>query len=137
MAGGEQRSFSGDGTAAELLRLRLRSRAEEEEREERGQNGVAWGRGAASRPGEGGSAAAHPRRRRTAATWPAPGGARRAPRAGERREGKRAALPGWAEREAGRSSSACPVSLFFISFLKLFLNSFGLFKNHFHLFLLK
>ena len=71
------------------------------------------GRGAASRLGEGGSAAACSRRRRTAATWPAPGGARRAPRAGERGEGKRAALSGWAEREAGRPSSACALSLFF------------------------
>jgi len=38
------------------------------------------------------------------------------PRAGERGRGNRAALSGWAEREAGRPSSACP--LFF--FLKLF-----------------
>ena len=35
MAGGEQRSFSGDGAVAELLRLLLRSRTEEEEGEER------------------------------------------------------------------------------------------------------
>ena len=35
MAGGEQRSFSGDGAVAELLGLLLRSRMEEEEREER------------------------------------------------------------------------------------------------------
>jgi hypothetical protein len=52
-------------------------------------------------------------RRRTAATWPAPGGARRAPRARERGEGERAALPSWARREAGRPSSACPLFLFF------------------------
>jgi len=38
------------------------------------------------------------------------------PRAGERGRGNRAALSGWAKREAGRPSSACP--LFF--FLKLF-----------------
>jgi len=35
VAGGEQRSFSGDGAVAELLRLLLRSRTEEEEGEER------------------------------------------------------------------------------------------------------
>jgi len=51
--------------------------------------------------------------RRTAATWPTPGGARRAPRVGERGEGKRAALSDWAEREAGRPSSACPLFFFF------------------------
>ena len=122
MAGGEQRSISGDGAVVELLWLLLCSRAEEEEREERATERVEWpgGRGAASRPGEGG----RPRRvqrQRTAATWPAPGGVRRALRAGERGEGKRATLSGWAERETGRPSSACPLSLFFEF---LFSNSF-------------
>jgi len=104
-----------------LPQLLLLLRGEEEERGAGRQNGVAWGRGTASRPGVGGSAAARPQRRRTATTWRAPGGARRAPRAGERGEGKRAALSGWAEREAGRPSSACPLSLFFEF---LFSNSF-------------
>ena len=42
-----------------------------------------------------------------------------AARAGER-GGERAALSSWARREAGRPSSACPLSLFFeISFLQI------------------
>ena len=35
------------------------------------------------------------------------------PRAGEREGGNWAALSGWAEREAGRASSACPLFFFF------------------------
>ena len=109
MAGSEQRSFSGDGAVAELLRLLLRSRVEEEEREERAIERVEWPGGAGRRPdqvkavGRGASNA----------------GARRAPCAGERGEGKRATLSGWAEREAGRPSSACPLSLFFNFFSQI------------------
>ena len=113
MTGGEQRGFFGNGAAAERLR-RWRSRAEEVEGSGEGTEWRVGARGSVptrlSR-----SAAAHP------ATWPAPGGARRAPRAGERGEGKRAALSGWAETEAGRPSSVCPLSLLFEF---LFSNSF-------------
>jgi len=89
-------------------------------REERATERVEWPGGAGRRPDQ--VKAGRPRRvqrRRTAATWPAPCGARRAPRAGERGEGKRAALPGWAEREAGRPSSACPLSLFLNLFCQI------------------
>ena len=50
MAGGERRSFSGDGAAAELLRLWLRSRAEEGEREARATERVERPGGSARRP---------------------------------------------------------------------------------------
>jgi hypothetical protein len=99
-------------------------RAEEEGEGGRGgdrMEGVAWEPAPASRPGGVGGRPRRVQRRRTAATWPAPGGARRAPRAREREEGERAALPSWARREAGRPSSACPLSFFFEF---LFSNSF-------------
>ena len=107
------------------------SHGEEEEREERGTEWRIGARGAVP-TGLSRSAAARPRRRRTAATWPAPGGARRAPRAGERGEGKRAALSGWAEREAGRPSSACPLFFFLNFFSPKSLNkTFDAFTNLF------
>jgi len=101
---------SGAATAATLASGGGRRREEQGDRVEP--------RGAGRRPDQ--VIAGRPRRvqrRRTAATWPAPGGARRAPRAGERGEGKLAALHGWAEREAGRPSSASPL---FFSFVFLF-----------------
>jgi len=66
-----------------------------------------------------------PRGRRTAATWPALGGARRArPRVGEG-EGELGRVAERAEREAGRPSSAYPLSPFFeFLFLIILPNSF-------------
>jgi len=75
---------------------------------------VEWPGRAGRRPDQ--VKAGRPRRvqcRRTAATWPAPGGARRAPRAGERGEGEAGRAAGSSEREAGRPSSACPLFFFF------------------------
>ena len=64
-----------------------------------------------------------PRRRRTAATWPAPGGARRAhPHAGEGRGSWAARLSGPKGRRVG---PAAPAPFFF--FLIFFLNSFSKF----------
>jgi len=111
-SGGERWSSASDGVAAELLRL-LRSRTGEEE--ERGAGETEWRLGArdAIPTGISLSAVAHPRRRRTAAMWPAPGGARRASACGREGRGNRAAWLGWAEREAGRPSIACPLFFFF------------------------
>jgi len=73
-----------------------------------------------------------PRRRRTAATWPASGGARWASARGREGRGNRAARLGWAEREAGRPSSACPL-FFFLNFFspKIFQTHFDKFRFFF------
>ena len=90
MAGGEQRSYSSDGAAAELLRLRLRSRAEGGGREARATEQMEWPGGSGRRPdqvkpvGRGAPIAGvrPPRGRR----WLGRGGR---PRAGERGGGGR------------------------------------------------
>jgi len=92
------------GGALRLLRLRTG------EEEEGGAGETEWSLGTRDAvPTEvSRSAAPRPRRRRTAATWPASGGRRRASARGRERErGNRAALSVWAEREAGQPSSAC------------------------------
>jgi len=76
-----------------------------------GRQSGAWGRGAASRPGYSRSDAARRRRRRTAATWPAPGGVRRAPRAGERGGGT--GPHGFAGPKGMRVGPAAPVPFSF------------------------
>jgi len=109
---------------AELLRLRLRSRTEEEEREARATERVEWPGGAGRRPdqvkavGRGASNAGvrPPRGRRRVDQ----GGRRARERKGEGEAGRAA---GWAEREAGRSSSACPLSLF-LNFFSQILSKF-------------
>jgi len=86
-------------------------------------SGVAWGRGAASRPGEGGRPR-HVQRRRTAATWPAPGGSRRAPRARERGGGGSGPRR-WLGRKGGGSAQQrlSPFS-FFLNFFSQILSKF-------------
>ena len=76
---------------------------------------VEWSGGAGRRPDQvGGGQPRRAQRRRTAATWPPRNGARQAPHAGEREgRGEAGRAAGWAEREAGRPSSACPFSFFF------------------------
>jgi len=74
---------------------------------------VVWGAGRRPDQGGGGGRPRRAQRRRTAAMWPSLDGARRAPRAGERGEGEAGRAAGWAEREAGRHSSACPLFFFF------------------------
>jgi len=78
---------------------------------------------AGRRPDQGGGGGwpRRAQRRRMAATGPPRDGVRRAPRAGERGEGEAGRAAGWAERETGRPSSACPLSIFFEI---LFSNSF-------------
>ena len=65
-------------------------------------------------------------RRRTAATWPAPGGARRVRAREGEGEGRQAGSLAGPKGKRGWPSSACPF-LFFFEFLfsKFFLNSFG------------
>jgi len=82
---------------------------------ERGWDRMEWPGGAGRRSDQ--VKAGRPRRVHDADVRP-PRGRRRVdegerPRAGERGRGNRAALSGWPEREAGRPSSACPLSLFF------------------------
>jgi len=100
------------GGAATSAALTSRGR-----RGEWGGDRMEWPGGTGRRPDQ--VKAGRPRRVHNADVRP-PRGRRRVdeggrPRAGERGRGNRAAL--WAEREAGRPSSACPLSLFF---LKLF-----------------
>jgi len=112
-------------------RLLLRASGEEEEGVGRGAEwGVLRARGGVPTGLSRSVGRPRPRRRRTAATWPVPGGARRArPRAGEVR-GKMGIAAERAEREAGRPSSACP--LFF-----LFLNFFSQFFSQIHFYYFK
>jgi len=86
------------------------------EERERGGHRMGVPGGAGWRPDRD-KAMARPRRRRTAATWPAPGGARRAPARGREGRAKRAVQLGWAEREAG-----LPPFLFFNFFSPKSLN---------------
>ena len=98
--------------APQRLLLLLRSRAEKE-RERGGQNGASGGAGWRPDRDKLVGRAARPRRRRTAATWPAPGGARRArPRAGEGRGGWAARLDGPKGRRVSPAAPA-PFPLFF------------------------
>ena len=94
------------------LLLLLRSRTGEEREQGGDRMGVLGARGGVP-TGISRSAAARPRRRRTAVTWPASGGSRRAPARWREGRGKRAARLHWAEWEAGRPSSACPLFFFF------------------------
>jgi len=119
VAGGEQRSRSGDGAAAELLRPRCASggRRERDARQSRG-NGLGARAGVPTR-GVGGRPRRAPRRR-TAATWPSLAGTGRAPRAGERGGGGAGRAARWAEREAGLAQQRLPLFYFFlISFLQI------------------
>jgi len=118
VAGGEQRSFSGDGAAAELLRLRLRSRAEEGEREARATERVERPGGSGRCPDKvkpvGRDASTTPAygRHVAGAGWSEAGAAR----AGERGGGGR--LGCWLDRKGGGVGPAAPVpfSIFFLNF---------------------
>jgi len=93
-----------------------------------------WPGGAGWRPDQ--VEAGRPRRVLDADVRP-PRGRRRVdkggrPRAGEGGRGNRAALSGWAKREAGWPSSACPLFLFFeIIFPKSLNETFEAFTNPF------
>jgi len=98
---------------AELLRLRLRSRTEEEGREARATERVERPGGAGRRPDQ---VKAVGRGASNAGIRPPRGWCqveRGGRRAGERWEGEAGRAAGWAEREVGRPSSACPLSPFF------------------------
>jgi len=71
-----------------------------------------------------------PRRQRTAATWPAPGGEGRARPCAARRGKKLGRASERTEIEAGRPSSACPpfLSFFYFFFPNIFQAHFDLFK---------
>jgi len=93
-----------------------------------------WPGGAGRRPDQ--VKAGRPRRVHDADVRP-PRGWRRVdeggrPRVGERGRGNQAALSGWAEREAGWPSSACPLSHFFEIIFPISLNeTFEAFTNLF------
>jgi len=114
LAGGEQRSCSGDGAAAELYGFGCaREWREEGEGRERqgGWNGLGARAGVPTR-GVGGRPRRAPRRR-TAATWPTLAGTGRALRARERGGGGAGRAARWAEREAGLARQRLPLSIFF------------------------
>ena len=116
--------FSGNGAGGAAVAAAT-ARTEEGERGAGDRmEGVVWGRGVASRPGGGGGRPRRAQRRRTAATWPSRDGARRAPRVGERGEGEAGRAAGWAEREAGRPSSACSLFYFFLKIFSQILSKF-------------
>jgi len=127
VAGGEQRSRSGDGAVAEFYgSVALASGGRKEKGTGDKANGTAWEPGPASRLGEAG----RPRRahrRRTAATWPPLAGTRRASACGREGEGEAGRAARWAEREAGLAQQRLPLFYFFFEFLfsNSFLNSFG------------
>ena len=82
------------------------------------QNGrVVWEPAPASRPGGVGGRPRRVQRRRTAATWPAPGGARRAPRARERGEGGAGRAAQLGQKGGGSAQQRLPPFLFFLKFL--------------------
>jgi len=113
-------------------RLLLLSRTEEEKRERSGGDRMArWGMGC--RPdrgkpvGRGASTTPAYGRHVAGAEWSEAGAAR-----GREGRGNWDTLPGWAEREAGWPSCACPLSLFFeIIFLKSLNETFEAFTNLF------
>ena len=127
MAGGEQRSRSGDGAAAEFYgSVALASGGRKEKGAGDKANGTAWEPGPASRPGEvGRPRRAH--RRCTAATWPTLAGTRWASARGRDGEGEAGRAACWAEREAGLDQQRLPLFYIFLEFLfsNYFLNSFG------------
>jgi len=141
VAGSERRSFSGDGAAAELLRLRLRSLVEEGEREVRATERVERPGGSGRRPdqvkpvGRGASTTPAYGRHVAGAGWSEAGAARAGERGGGGRPGRCLGRKGGGVGPA----APAPFSIFFFEFLfsNSFLNSFGPFKNHFHLFLPK
>ena len=103
-------------------------------RRERGAGETEWRVGArgAVPTGVSRSAAARPRRRRTVATWPAPGGARRAPCAEERggETGPRC-LAGPKGRRVGQAAPASFLFFFEIIFPKSLNETFEAFRNLF------
>jgi len=111
------------GAELRLLLLLLRERREEGEA-----RATEWreGSGGAGRRPDQGGGGGRPRRaqrRRTAATWPSLDGARRAPRAGERREGEAGRAASWVEREAGLAQQRLS-PLYFFEILSQFLSKF-------------
>ena len=92
-------------------------RAEEEGEGGRGgdrMEGVAWEPAPASRPGGVGGRPRRVQRRRTAATWPAPGGARRVRAREGEGEGRQAGSLAGPKGKRGWPSSACPFLFFFL-----------------------